>query len=360
MLGRSRIRLARFAAVATAVGTPLLLAGCTPPPPHCSGVAMTHGQSDVDNHGSGTTFCLSGTHNWSLVPKNGDRFLGPATLNGGNATKFAFSGSAQNVTIWDLSIQHYASGDQLGAINPDSNTSGWTMLGLDVGYNSNSGIDPPSNSVIRGGRLHDNGQEGASAGGGSHNITVDGVEIDHNNTRHIDCGYEAGGFKWVANNVTVKNSSIHDNLCKGLWSDINSSNGVIQNNRIYDNSDEGVFVEISNHFVVSGNMIYGNGLRNYNGCGWVWGGGITAAASSYVDVYGNNVSGNCNGITGVQQDRPDGNPGLLEFFNVHDNTISGHGVSGAAADNGANLSTRHIDYTRDKFLNGQTFCGTNC
>ena len=56
---------------------------------------------------------------------------------------------------------------------------------------------------------------------GGNNVTVNGVELDHNNftdstytKRQTDCGYEAGGMKFIANDVTVKNSSIHDNACE--------------------------------------------------------------------------------------------------------------------------------------------------
>ena len=37
------------------------------------GVPMNNGQSDIDAAPAGTTFCLSGTHNWTLYPKSGDQ-----------------------------------------------------------------------------------------------------------------------------------------------------------------------------------------------------------------------------------------------------------------------------------------------
>lgn len=318
---------------------------------------MTQGQSDIDNNPPGTIFCLTGTNNWSLNPKDGDQFIGPAILDGGNTALAAFTGGAQNVTIMNLTLQNYAGGDQQGAINPDSGASGWKMFNLDVGFNNNVGIDPPANSLIQGGRLHDNGQEGAGGLVGD-GVTVDGVEIDHNNTHNVNCDYEAGGFKWVSNNVTVENSSIHDNACKGLWTDINSSGDVIKNNRVFNNLAEGIFIEISNHVTITGNEVFGNGFGK---CTWLWGGGITAASSAQVEVANNNVYNNCNGITGTQQDRPDGNPGLLEDFNVHDNTVAGpQGVTGVAADNGADLTTRNIVFTNNTFKDGMVFCGFSC
>ena len=70
-------------------------------------------------------------------------------------------------------------------------------------------------------------------------VTINGVEIDHNDftdtsytTRNWSCGDEAGGVKWVTNNMTIENSTIHDNACKGLWADLNGDNAVITNNQV--------------------------------------------------------------------------------------------------------------------------------
>src|SRR5207245_4921180 len=130
---------------------------------------------------------------------------------------------------------------------------------------------------------HDNRQEGIGGAVGN-GVTVDGVEIDHNDftdttytRRNWSCGDEAGGFKWVTNNVTVKNSSIHDNACKGLWADLNGDSAVITNNVVANNWDEGIFIEISSGATITGNTVTGNGQRNYTGGGpgrpWLFGRG---------------------------------------------------------------------------------------
>ena len=86
------------------------------------------------------------------------------------------------------------------------------------------------------------------------------------------------------------------------------------------NRAEGIFYEISQDAVIRNNRVYRNGLR---GAGWYWDGGITVASSFNVEVYGNRLSGNYNGITGTQQDRPDSTPPahLLDDLHVHDNLI---------------------------------------
>ena len=82
------------------------------------------------------------------------------------------------------------------------------------------------------------------------------------------------------------------------------------------------------------------------------------ASSSSVDVYGNRLSGNFNGITGTQQDRPDSTPPahLLDGLHVHDNLICATGggghPTGAVADNGANLAVRDINFTGNSIQSG--------
>jgi len=345
----------------------------------CKGVRMTSGQPDIARHGKGTRFCLSGKHNWSLTPKAGDVLIGPAVLDGGNSRQHAIVARAPNVTLGNLTIQHYNSGNgsQEGAIYVEDDdaakakASGWHLNNLNVGFNSASGSGTGNGWIFTGGRFHDNRQEGIG-GSMANGVTINGVEIDHNDftntsytTRNWDCGDEAGGVKWVTNNMTIKNSSIHNNACKGLWADLGARNNTITNNHVYNNWDEGIFIEISSYATITGNTVTGNGKRNYNrdgsGCPWLFAGGITLNSSDHVVIAHNTVSGNCNGITGIQQDRPDGHPGLLEDISIHDNTVSGPGgVTGVSSDNNANLNKRNIAFRNNTFKNGMKFCGRSC
>jgi parallel beta-helix repeat protein len=347
-------------------GTTSTSTSTTAPPAPCVGVVMSRGQADVDAFPAGTTFCVSGTHAWTLRPKDGNVFVGPATLDGQGSLRAAFVGTAKNVTLTNLRIVRYNGGDQQGAINPDDKhaASGWTLNDLEVADNAHVGVAPGDGWRINGGRFHHNGQEGLGGAVGD-GVTVDGAEIDHNNftdrtytRRKVSCGYEAGGFKWVADNVTVRNSRIHHNACKGLWADLNSRNSTITGNVVHDNWDEGIFIEISSYATITGNVVYGNGKRNYNGdgtgCPWLFGGGITVNSSDHVTIAHNQVTDNCNGITAVQQDRPDGDPGLLQHLHVHDNTIAGSGLSGIAHDDGNDgvFSRCNNRFERNRFDGG--------
>ena len=118
----------------------------------------------------------------------------------------------------------------------------------------------------------------------------------------------------------IRNAHVHENDCRGLWADINAHDALIEHNLVEDNWAEGIFYEISQDAVIRNNRIYRNGIRAE---GWYWDGGITVAASFNVEVYGNRLSGNYNGITGTQQDRPEFTPPahLLDNLQVHDNLI---------------------------------------
>jgi parallel beta-helix repeat protein len=334
---------------------------------------MRAGQRDIDVAPSGTTFCLSGTHNWTLTPKSGDRFIGPGILDGADTATFGILGNrTSNVTLANLEIRNYRAGDQKAAISAHG-TKGWVFRDLQVhdngssagGTGANLGVD----SRVIGGRYYNNRSLGIGGGGGANGWVIDGAEIDHNNftndtytKRNISCGYEGGGVKWTADNTTVKNSTIHDNACKGLWADLNGDNTTIVNNDVYGNWDEGIFIEISSGAVVTGNTVSGNGYKtgSGSGCSWLWGGGITFASSDHAEIAHNVLSGNCNGITGTQQTRQQGHPGLLENLSIHDNTVTGPGgKSGVAADNGADLKMRSIVFANNAFTNSG-FCGLEC
>jgi parallel beta-helix repeat protein len=348
-----------------------------PPLPVCVGVPMLNGQADINAAPGGTTFCLSGTHNWDLTPKSGDRLIGPAVLDGGHTTAYAFEpGTATNVVLSQLEIRNYAPRYQMAAIMTNQSSSGWTLQDLQVHDNGNStggtGAAVGPGWQITGGRYYNNRQKGLTDAYGS-GATIDGVEIDHNNftddaytAATVNCADDAGGFKWVADNVTVKNSSVHDNACVGLWSDANTHGATITNNQVYDNWSEGIFIEISHDATVSGNNVHGNGFRSFRGsCAnlWLYGGGITLAASDNVTVTGNTVAGNCNGITGTQENRPDGNPGLLENVNVQYNNVSGPGGKtgvGAYPISIANLALRNITFANNTASNGMNACGLLC
>ncbi|MCW2539884.1 MAG: hypothetical protein JWN95_1609 [Frankiales bacterium] len=74
----------------------------------------------------------------------------------------------------------------------------------------------------------------------------------------------------------------------GGWGDINAHGLLIGHNVVEHNLGEGILYEISRDAVIRYNQVYRDGFQAK---GWYWGGGITVASSSNVDVYGNRLSG---------------------------------------------------------------------
>jgi hypothetical protein len=331
------------------------------------GVAIGVGddaQSVVNAHGAGTTYIVkAGTHlrNFSVRPKSGDRFCGEsgAVLDGGRSLVNAFYGDATNVTLDSITVQEYDPGWQGAAIQPQSRASGWAVRNVSALRNGWAGLLVADGMKILGGHYNDNDQLGIGGneatgilldGLDGDPATIDGPELARNHTLHASCLWEAGGMKWDVGQVTIRNAYVHDNDCKGLWADINAHGALIEHNLVVDNRAEGIFYEISQDAVIRYNKVYGNG---HVADGWYWDAGILVHASFNVEVYGNRLSGNYNGITGVQQDRPDSAPPehLLENLHVYDNLICATGAgghpTGVVADNDANLDARNISFERN-------------
>ena len=326
--------------------------------------AADNAQRVLDAHPAGTTYLVkAGTHqnNFSVRPKSGDTFCGEpgAVLDGGRSLATAFSGGASDVTLDSITVQNYASGRQGAAIQPESHASGWLVRNVSALHNAWAGLLGADGMRILGGHYNDNDQLGIGGNAATGVVldgldsdpnTIDGPELARNHTLRASCLWEAGGMKWDVGQVTIRNAYVHDNDCRGLWADINAHDALIEHNLIEHNRAEGIFYEISQGAVIRDNQVYNNGSAAN---GWYWDSGININASFDVEVYGNRLSGNYNGITGVQQDRPDSTPPahLLDHVHVYDNLICATGggghPTGVVADNGANLAVRDITFSRN-------------
>jgi parallel beta-helix repeat protein len=300
----------------------------------CAGAALTS-QSQVQ---PGTSYCGGVDVGHQIVLANGDSWTG---------------GDVSGVSA----------GSQQGAVECPSNC---TLVNMYIHGNPNAfaGIDraggDQTNVSITGGRVTGTGSLGIG-GGSIDGLTIRGVEIDHNGAS-ADCGFEGGGFKGGDTlNMHFTNNYVHDNNCMGVWLDINSASNEIDHNRIDNNVDGGVFYEISQDATIHDNEVSGNGS---GACGWLWGAGIGIASSFNIQVYGNTLTGNCNGVGETQQNRTDSTPPahLLENVDVHNNSVNGTSGArtGAVEDNGTNLSSRNLTWSADTFSNGATFCGLSC
>ena len=340
-------------------------------------VAVAPGESAqavVDRHPAGTVYVLgSGTHtNQTITPKSGDTFMGAGgtVLDGSGVTEDAFRGSATDVTIRGLVVQHYApSTAPNAAINPDpgNGAARWLIEDVEARYNfPGAGIKLADQSTIRNSSIHHNGKVGITAWRVS-GALIEGSEIAYNNwdpgnpgssTGLHDYLWDAGGAKFVSTtDLVLRRNDVHHNLGTGLWCDIDCRHTVIEGNRLHDNAAAGIFYEISYGATIRDNAVTRNGLTGTHHSPGFFGAGILVSESRDVEVYGNVVAGNQAGLVG-KQDRTEGRgeapygPYVLENLYVHHNDITSlEGTSGVVQYMGdlSYFSSRNIRFDANTY-----------
>jgi parallel beta-helix repeat protein len=241
------------------------------------------------------------------------------------AKEYAFTGTAQGagsgVTIRGLVIEKYANAAQTGAIGGARMPANWTVRENEVRFNHGVGIwGGNSGLVIARNNVHHNGQMGIASGF----ARVDSNEIAYNNTARYSWAWEAGGTKFAfTTNLLVRGNWVHHNRGPGLWTDINNVNTTYSGNTVEDNYADGILHEISYSATIRGNVVRRNGFGNPNAAE---GAGITISSSggTGIDISGNTVAGNKNGIILLQADRGSGSQGayVVRNVSVHDNNVT--------------------------------------
>ncbi len=289
----------------------------------------------ADQYPEGTVFLVHGTHyGQEIEPKDDQVFIGaPDAVLDGQGAEHAFRSNGDRVVIRGFEIRNYSPRIQFGAIHGDG--SSWIVENNDVHDNATVGIlVSDGNVVVRGNNIHNNGQLGLAVDFTTNGL-VEGNTIAFNNPdQAYDWGFEAGGTKfWSNTGLVIRGNWVHHNNGPGLWADTDNIGLVYEENTVEDNYANGIMHEVSYDAVIRYNLVRRNG---YGHEAWLWGSGILLSTSGNVEVYGNVVQDNYNGITMVQQDRGSGayGPRIVENNNVHDNTIIDSGLSGAAEDVG--------------------------
>ena len=242
---------------------------------------------------------------------------------------YAFTGSATNVTISNLTIEKYASVAQSGAIDGGSGSAYWAIEGNHIRYNHGRGITDGNGMYIDSNNIYSNGQMGI--GGSGTNITVTSNHISYNNYAGFSYYWEAGGAKFSnVQNATVQYNYSYNNAGPGFWNDGNSQYITYNENQASGNVKAGILSVDSSNIIISNNYIWNDGF-NVDGSGIWWGAGILLNDSSTVSVSSNNVSNCMNGIGGLlsnQGNAPNGQPYLLQNLTVSGNTITqGTGIA---------------------------------
>jgi hypothetical protein len=225
----------------------------------------------------------------------------------------AFAGMASDVTVRGLVVEKYANPSATGAID----AAYWTIEDNEVRWNHADGIR--GGKIIRRNKIHHNGRIGVVSGGV---VDFSYNEVAYNNTNGFNPYNEAGGVKFVlTNGLHINNNWAHHNAGPGLWTDIGNINTLYEYNTVEDNDLAGIYHEISFSAVIRYNTVRRNGAAQPNP-GWVNGAGIQVDASSDVEVYGNTVTDNFQGITGLDANRDPSRKYILKNLYVHDNTVT--------------------------------------
>jgi parallel beta-helix repeat protein len=277
-----------------------------------------------------------------------------------SVTRHAFLGDADGVVIKDMVIEKYAVPAQHGAIdsrtsNIGTHGSNWTIDGVEGRLNHGGAVYLTSGGSVINSFFHHNGQQ-ALSGTGSGLLVADN-EFAFNNTAHFNLDWEGGTTKfWNTADLVFRGNDTHDNYGTGVWIDYENANSLIEYNTVSWNYREGIYVEISLSATVRNNHVEGNGLDDPRGDSWLWSGGITVASSRNVEVSGNTLINNGNGITATQQSRGSGSGGAwhVENLSVYDNDVTMYeGQTGIVQDVGDNA----VFLSRNNHFEDNTYRG---
>lgn len=232
------------------------------------------------------------------------------------------SGSSGGVTIEGFTMKHAANSAQSGAIT-NNGYDNWTVSNNNLSYahGYNVGLGSGTGLKITGNDIHHGGQQGI--GGSYASLEVRNNKIHDNNTEDFVTDWAAGGMKNThMSRLVADGNTVYNNNGTGLWCDEGCRNVTISNNRVHHNTVRGIHFEISDGATIFGNVVWENGWgkRGY-GFGEA---GIHVTSSRDVAVYGNTLAWNNDGITVVNQDRPQGDGvqyDKVTNVRVYNNTI---------------------------------------
>lgn len=235
----------------------------------------------------------------------------------------ALNGGPSGVHVKNLVIEKYATPNQNAAVGGTGGTQNWLIENNEIRYNHAVGVRGSTGAVVRGNDIHHNGMLGA-AGGANH--------LYENNKSHHNAlagwggftGGYSGGSKWThANGLIVRGNHHYDNNFTGLWADGNNINVTIENNLVENSQQHGIFYEIGHKAIIRNNISRNNG---WGGGYWADRAGILMNTSQDVEIYGNTVENNYNGIAVIGRDRSASNTTYGPYVNrnnkIYNNTIT--------------------------------------
>ena len=255
--------------------------------------------------------------------------------------------NAFGVTIRGLVVEKFANEAQQGAIQA---TNGWIVEQNEVRLNHGVGIQGAR--VIRRNVVRHNGQLGIGLYGSNGDLVAEN-EIAHNNWAGYDPFWEAGGTKFATTTkLTVRGNHVHHNQGPGLWTDWDNVDALYEGNTVERNAGPGILHEASYDAVIRRNVVRGNGFgaayeRAFDGAG------IGLNTSQNVEIVGNTVSRNRQGIGIFSADRGSGKYGehATRHVTVRGNTIVmvARGATGLASDDPADYSSNDNRFQGNRY-----------
>lgn len=296
-------------------------------------------QGYIDKNPAGTTFMLNPGRFPSgrfLHLKNGTKIIskvpGGAWFDLQQARAGIGYDGATDVTLQDLIIR-YGRYPWDGTWPRAQVHCGprWNIINCELMGGNQVGMSLSDDMVVKGGRVHHQGRYGINGGPGR-NLLIDGLELDHNNTFQYNINDDAGGSKFVGAdygtyNFTFRNMHVHDNIGNGLWADWANKDVLYEKNLFENNTGMGIHHECSDAAIIRNNT-FRNNASAYTGKDLWWGADIFVYDSHNVQVYGNDIITQANGISGRDDERGSTIFGPLALCNmdVHDNTIVAAGT----------------------------------
>ncbi|TDO43321.1 parallel beta-helix repeat protein [Kribbella sp. VKM Ac-2527] len=270
-------------------------------------------------------------------------------------TATAIASNQPGVTVRGLTIEHFASPAQAGAL---VSGPGWKVKANEVRWNKSVGLMlvNADNARIERNLVHHNGQLGLGQYSSAQANVTSNVITSNNTDGFWIADWESGGMKSTRSSGVVSGNLIRANKGIGIWADVADDGRLISNNKIVDNAADGIRFEISRNGVIEKNTVTGNGFGTGRGSGSsLWdGGGINVNTSTNVQVRNNVVTGNVNGISIQSRTRGDGPWGryLLRNVRVTGNTVGmpgGTQATGLVQNSGAEVPVGQLIFSGNRY-----------
>lgn len=223
-------------------------------------------------------FLKNGTYNFHDVrPKNGMKIVGESkdgVVVNGYGYENAISGNAVRVTIANFTIAHFDNNGGVprlqaqGAIRgnsgiwndgPGGHADGWTVESMILRDNLVSGVYIGRNFTVRNNLIYNNGVTGIGGDNFVGGLIENNVIYNSGINADTGAGENGGNMKFTRVNgneaqLIIRGNEVY-NSQYGIWCDVGCNDVVIENNNVHDNGNAGIICELSQNFIIRGNIV---------------------------------------------------------------------------------------------------------